>query len=226
MDPEVPPNLCFPGKAPVAEAVARITGKQMGAMEDLVAVVHCARSIRKEYKKYDYVGYGRCSGASLAFAGPTDCQYGCVGFGECAGVCLFHAITMENDFPVINPNLCVGCGACVRTCPKGLISLVPKNARAVVRCSSRDTGKVTHQICAAGCLHCMSCVRACPAQAVALVDGVIRIDHKTCLDYGPQCNDACIKACFMVHAIQPYCERPLFQKEPTEEPTAQEALAL
>jgi Na+-translocating ferredoxin:NAD+ oxidoreductase subunit B len=226
MDPDVPPNLCFPGKAPVAEAVAQITGKQMGAMEDLVAVVHCARSIRKEYKKYDYVGYGLCSGANLAFAGPTDCQYGCVGFGECAGACLFHAITMEADFPVINPNLCVGCGVCVRTCPKGLISLVPKNARAVVRCSSKDTGKVTHQICAAGCLHCMSCVRACPAEAVALVDGVIRIDHKACLDYGPQCNDACIKACFMVHAIQPYCERPLFQKEDTGEPTAQEALAL
>ena len=97
---------------------------------------------------------------------------------------------------------------------------------SVVRCSSKDTGKVTHQICAAGCLHCMSCVRACPAEAVALVDGVIRIDHKTCVDYGPQCNDACVKACFMVHAIQPTCERPLFQKEDAEEPTAQEALAL
>jgi Na+-translocating ferredoxin:NAD+ oxidoreductase subunit B len=198
----------------------------MGAVEDLLAVVHCARSIRKDYQKYDYVGYGLCSGANLAFAGPTDCQYGCVGFGECAGACPFHAITMENHFPVINPNLCVGCGICVRTCPKGLISLIPKNARAVVRCSTRDCGKVTHQICAAGCLHCMSCVRACPAEAVSLVDGVIHIDHKACLDYGPACNDACIKACFMVHAVQPLCERPLFQKDDTGEPTVQEALAL
>ena len=87
MDPDVPPNLCYPGKSSVAEAVARITGKQMGAVEDLVAAVHCARSLRTDYQKYDYLGYGACSGANLAFAGPTDCQFGCVGFGECAAAC-------------------------------------------------------------------------------------------------------------------------------------------
>ena len=226
-DPDVPPNLCFPGKASVAEAVARITGKQMGAVEDLVAVVHCARSIRKDYQKYDYIGYGVCSGANLAFAGPTDCQFGCVGFGECAANCPFQAIAMdENHFPVINEETCVGCGQCVKTCPKGLITLVPKKARAIVRCSSRDPGKVTHQICAAGCMHCMSCVRACPAEAVGLVDGVIRIDHQKCLAYGPKCEEACIKACFMVHAIQPHSRQPLFQMEKRHEPTEQEALAL
>jgi electron transport complex protein RnfB len=120
----------------------------------------------------------------------------------------------------------VGCGTCVNTCPKHLITLVPKAARVVVRCSSKDPGKVTHQICEAGCLHCMSCVRACPAEAVALVDGVIRIDHHKCIDYGPQCNDACVKACFVAHAIQPHCRSPLFQKEESHEPTPQEALAL
>ena len=225
-DPDVPPNLCFPGKSSVAEAVAQITGKQMGAMEDLVAVVHCARSIRKDYKKYDYIGYGRCSGANLAFAGPTDCQYGCVGFGECAGACPFDAITMENHFPVIDEDLCVGCGTCVKTCPKHLITLVPKKARVVVRCSTRNTGKLAHQICEAGCMHCQSCIRDCPAEAVDLVDGIIRIDHHKCLDYGQQCDEACIKACFMAHAIQPHLARPLFQKDDSHEPTAQEALAL
>lgn len=225
-DPDVPPNLCFPGKSSTAEAVAAITGKQMGAVEDLVAVVHCARSLRKNYQKYEYIGYEICSGANLAFAGPTDCQFGCVGFGECAGACPFHAITMENHFPVIDENLCVGCGRCVNTCPKGLITLIPKKARAVVRCSSRDTAKMTHQICAAGCMHCLSCVRACPAEAVSLVDGVIRIDHKRCVDYGPQCKEACVKACFIVHAIQPFHQSPLYQVEERREPTEQEALAL
>ncbi|MBN2034824.1 MAG: 4Fe-4S dicluster domain-containing protein [Deltaproteobacteria bacterium] len=133
---------------------------------------------------------------------------------------------MENHFPVIDEALCVGCGQCVKTCPKGLITLIPKKARAVVRCSSRDTGKMTHEICAIGCMHCMSCVRACPAEAVALVDGVIRIDQKKCMEYGPQCNDACIKACFMAHSIQPYSPRPLFQVEDHPAPTEQEALAL
>lgn len=225
-DPEVPPNLCFPGKSSVAEAVARITGKQGGAVEDLVAVVHCARSLRKDYQKYDYVGYGVCSGANLAFAGPTDCQFGCVGFGECAAACPFQAITLENHFPVIDTDLCVGCGQCVKTCPKGLITLIPQKARAVVRCSSRDTGKVTHRICAVGCMHCLSCVRACPAEAVALVDGVIRIDHQRCLAYGPQCDEACVKACFMVHAIQPFGPHQWMPDEEGHEPTEQEALAL
>lgn len=225
-DPDVPPNLCFPGKASTAEAVARITGKEMGAVENLVAVVHCARSLRKDYQKYEYVGYELCSGANLAFAGPTDCQFGCVGFGECAATCPFHAIRMEDHFPVIDEDVCVGCGQCVNACPKGLITLIPKRARAVVRCSSQDTAKMTHQICEAGCMHCMSCVRACPAEAVALVDGVIRIDHKRCMDYGPECDEACIKACFMVHAIQPFHRRPLFQADDRQEPTEQEALAL
>lgn len=224
-DPDVSPALCFPGKAEVAEAVAKITGKEMGAVEDMVAVVHCARSQREDYKKYDYIGYGVCSGANLAFAGPTDCQFGCVGFGECAGACLFGAITMVNDFPVIDPERCVGCGNCVKTCPKGLISLVPKNSRAIVRCSSLDASKVTHGICSSGCLHCMSCVQACPAEAVALVDGVIRIDQGRCLLYGPSCDEACIKACFMVRAIQPFSSHPLFQKK-DEETTKQAALGL
>lgn len=226
MDPDVPPNLCYPGKSSVAEAVARITGKQMGAVEDLVAAVHCARSLRTDYQKYDYLGYGACSGANLAFAGPTDCQFGCVGFGECAAACPFHAITMENKFPVIDPDICVGCGQCVKTCPKGLISLIPKKARVVVRCSSRDIGKITHQICSLGCMHCLSCVRACPAEAVGLVDGVIRIEHNRCMAYGLQCENACIKACFMVHAIQPYSQKPFFRLEDPQEPTEQEALAL
>jgi electron transport complex protein RnfB len=223
-DPDVPPTLCFPGKASVAEAVAKITGKEMGSIEDMIAMVHCARVQRSIYKKYHYIGHGICSGANLAFAGPTDCQYGCVGFGECAAACPFDAITMVNNFPVIDEDLCVGCGTCVKTCPKRLISLVPKKARAVVRCSSKDSSKVTHAICFAGCLHCLSCVRECPANAVSLVDGVIRIDHKKCLEYGPLCNEACIKACFMIHVIQPFFTYPL-QKEDGEI-TPQEALAL
>ena len=75
-------------------------------------------------------------------------------------------------------------------------------------------------------MHCMSCVRACPAEAVALVDGVIRIDQKKCMEYGHQCKEACIKACFMAHAIQPFSRYPLYQQEDRQEPTEQEALAL
>jgi electron transport complex protein RnfB len=223
-DPNVSPALCFPGKAEVAEAVAKITGKELGSIEGAVAVVHCARCLRSHYEKYDYVGYGSCSAASLAFAGPTDCQFGCVGFGDCARACPFGAITMVHHFPVIDPEICTGCGICMNACPKALFSLIPRRARIVVRCSSRDSGKETHRICSSGCLHCLSCVRACPAGAVALVDGLIRVDHPRCLEYGTACREACLQACFMIHVIQPLQEHPLL-KAP-DEITPQEALAL
>lgn len=223
-DPSVSPSLCFPGKTATAEAIAKITGKEMGSLEGAVAVIHCARCLRSDYEKYDYVGYGNCSAANLAFAGPTDCQYGCVGFGECEQACPFHAITMEHHFPVIDMDVCTGCGICVQTCPKNLFSLVPQNARVVVRCSSRDTAKETHKICSSGCLHCESCIRACPANAISLVDGLIQIDYTNCREYGHSCQEACIAACFMAHVLQPFRLHPLL-KDGTEI-TAQEALAL
>ncbi|QTA87493.1 NADH dehydrogenase protein [Desulfonema magnum] len=224
-NPDVPPNLCFPGKGEVAEAVAKITGKEVGSAEGAVAVVHCARCLRTGYEKYDYIGYGNCSAANLAFAGPTDCQYGCVGFGECERACPFHAITMVHHFPVVDPEICVGCGICANTCPKELFSLVPRNARVIVRCSSKAGAKETHEICSSGCLHCQSCIRACPANAISLENDLVRIDHQRCIEYGPSCDEACMKACFMIHVIQPYGKHPLV-KAHDEEITEQEALAL
>ena len=223
-DPAVSPALCFPGKAAVAEAVAKITGKQLGSIEGAVAVVHCARCLRSDYEKYAYVGYGSCSAANLAFGGPTDCQFGCVGFGDCERACPFGAITMVHQFPVIDEEKCTGCGLCTAACPKGLFSLIPRSARVVVRCSSKDTGKETHRICSSGCLHCMSCVRDCPAGAIALVDGLIRVDQAQCLAYGDSCREACLEACFMIHVIRPLQEHP-YLKSP-DGVTEQEALAL
>ena len=188
----------------MAESVAEITAKKGGAVEDLVAAVLCSRVQGKVHKKYNYIGYETCSGANLAFAGPSDCQYGCVGFGECARVCPFDAIAMVENFPVIDEDLCVGCGACVRTCPKGIIKLVPRNARVIVRCSTRDSAKVTQALCKVGCIHDKACIRKCPARAISEVEGVVTIDQEKCLEYGPDCQQICIAACKKVHILQPF----------------------
>ena len=194
---KVKANLCTPGQLPVAEEVAIISGKEVEKIEGAVAVVHCARCERDNFQKYDYTGYDDCAGAILAFAGPTDCQHGCVGFGDCVRACPFDAIEMVDNYPVIDPDACLACGLCLKACPKELISLVPKKARIIVRCWSKDTAKETQSLCSMGCLHCEACVRDCPAQAVALKNNVIQIDHEKCLEYGDDCNTACLNACWI-----------------------------
>ena len=109
--------------------------------------------------------------------------------------CPFDAITMVDNFPQIDPDTCVGCGACVRTCPKHLISLQPKNIRVIRSCSTKDTAKEVKAICAVGCIHCRLCIKKCPAGAISMVDELIVIDHAKCIQYGPDCEEACIKAC-------------------------------
>jgi len=203
-NPDVPPNLCFPGKKDVADAIAEITGKAAGAVEDLVAVVHCSRIQGKVHLKYNYIGYGTCSGANLAFSGPLDCQYGCVGFGECAEACPFDAITMVDNFPMVDPDECVACGSCVKACIKGIIQLLPKDARVFAPCSTKDTAKVTMSVCKVGCIRDKVCIKKCPADAISEVDGVVTIDQKKCMEYGPECKEVCIKACKKQHILQPF----------------------
>jgi electron transport complex protein RnfB len=194
-DPDVAPNLCFPGKAEVAEHVAQITGKQMGAVEDMIAAVRCSRVEGGVAPKEQYLGYDTCTAASLAFGGPASCRYACVGLGECAEACPFDAITMIDGFPIVDPGRCVGCGACVGVCPKNIIELMPLKARVWVPCSTKDPGKTVKQLCQVGCIACKMCVKACPAEAVTLEDNIVRIDHQKCMDYGPECGEVCVEKC-------------------------------
>lgn len=194
-DPEVAPNLCFPGKAEVAELVAEISGKKMAALEDMVAAIRCSRIEGNVRKKALYVGHGSCAAADLAFGGPFACQYACVGLGECAEACPFDAIAMIQGFPIVDTEACVGCGTCVRTCPKQIIELIPINARVWVPCSTKDPGKLAKELCEASCIACKMCAKACPSDAVTLEDNLVHIDHKKCMDYGPECGEVCVEKC-------------------------------
>lgn len=194
-DPEVPPNLCFPGGAEVSETVAEITGKKMGVVESLVAAVRCSKVEGQVKDKQVYIGYSSCAGANLAFGGPVACQYACIGFGDCAETCPFDAISMVDGFPVVDPGTCVGCGACVGVCPKGIIELIPRRARVWVPCSTKDPGKVVKAICEVGCISCKMCVKSCPAEAVTLEEGKVLIDHEKCISYGSDCGEVCVEKC-------------------------------
>ncbi|CAG35504.1 RnfABCDGE type electron transport complex subunit B [Desulfotalea psychrophila] len=194
-DPDVPPNLCFPGKEAVAEAVAELTGKKMTAVEDQIALVRCSREEGRVSHKHEYIGFSSCTAANLGFGGPSKCNYACIGLGECADACPFDAITMVENFPVVDSNKCVSCGVCVRTCPKNIIELQTLKARVYVPCSTKDLGKNVKAVCEVGCIGCKICVKVCPADAVSYIDGNVVIDHVACIAYGPSCEEICVAKC-------------------------------
>ena len=194
-NPEVPPNLCYPGKEKVAERVAQLTGKKMTAVEDMIALVRCSRKEGRVSHKHEYIGFASCTAANLGFGGPSSCNYSCIGLGECAESCPFDAITMVDGFPVVNPDKCVACGTCVRACPKKVIELMSLKARVYVPCSTKDLGKNVRKVCEVGCISCQMCVKKCPAEAIAYADGLIKIDHPKCIAHGPECQEICVEKC-------------------------------
>jgi len=194
-DPDVPPNLCFPGKERVAAVVAELTGKKLTAVEDQIAVIRCSRVEGQVAKKHHYIGFATCTAANLAFGGSSNCQYACIGLGECATVCPFGAITMIDEFPIVDPDKCVSCGACVRACPKKIIEIQTLKARVYVPCSTLDAGNKVKAVCQVGCIGCKLCVKACPAGAVSYENSKVKIDHKACIAYGPSCEEACVAKC-------------------------------
>lgn len=194
-DPDVPPNLCFPGKEAVAKVVAELTGKKMVVVEDQIALVRCSREEGRVSHKHEYIGFSSCTAANLGFGGPSNCTFACIGLGECAEVCPFDAIDMVDNFPIVDPNKCVSCGVCVRTCPKKIIELQTLKARVYVPCSSKDLGKDVKAVCEVGCIGCKICVKVCPADAVRYENNNIHIDHSKCIEYGPSCEEVCVAKC-------------------------------
>ena len=187
--------MCLPGGEETAKAVAEITGKKMEAAEPVIAVVRCSRREGDVSQKHHYIGFSSCTAASLAFGSPWECNYACIGLGDCERACPFDAIHIVDGFPEVDPIKCVGCGTCARTCPKNVIEIIPKNARVWVPCSTKDPGKSVRKICQVGCITCRMCVKSCPAKAVTIEDGIVKIDHKKCLEYGDKCGMVCVEKC-------------------------------
>ena len=47
----------------------------------------------------------------------------CIGCGACVGTCPVGALTMVDGKSVVDPAVCVDCGACVAVCPVQAMSL-------------------------------------------------------------------------------------------------------
>lgn len=202
LNPDVPPNLCLPGKEPVAKAVAELTGKTAAAIEPRVAQLRCAGASDKAVRSFEYKGVDDCVAANLLFGGSKACKYGCLGLGTCVKNCPFDALSMSDaSLPVVDPDKCTGCGKCESVCPKKVITMMPLTARVRVNCSSRDKGPVARKACSAACIACTLCVRECPYQAVKVENNVAVVDPAVCV--ANNCTDAkCLAKC-PTKAIRP-----------------------
>ena len=61
--------------------------------------------------------------------------------GACAAACGFGALTKPGRFPTVAYDLCIGCGACVKACPRSNMRLVDgarDEAELTVKCRLAD----------------------------------------------------------------------------------------
>lgn len=194
LNPDVPPDLCVPGKAAVAKLVAELTGKTAAEVEPRVAHIKCAGSAEKAIAKYLYAGVKDCVAANLLQGGQKSCQYGCLGFGTCVKNCPFGAMTLlPGGIPYVNPDKCTGCGKCETVCPKNAIEMLPVGAKVSVNCNSKDKGAVAKKNCSVACLGCGLCAKNCPHGAIKMENNLAVVDHKICIE---KCdNPTCFAKC-------------------------------
>lgn len=187
-------NLCIPGADAVAKKLAEVLGVDFADVVEKVAFVRCGGDCKATEKKQIYDGVKSCAAANLIYGGTGKCTFGCLGYGDCAAVCQSDAVCITDGIAHISATKCIGCGMCVKACPKHIITLVPDVVRTVVMCSNKEKGAVTRKECTSGCIACKKCERLCPAQAITVNDNLAVIDIDKCTGCGV-CSDNCPVGC-------------------------------
>ena len=187
---DAPVNKCSVGGAEAASKIAQIMGVDAGEQVRMRAQVMCSGTGEYAKKKYIYEGMDDCVAASKIGGGDKMCKNGCIGLGTCVRACPFDAIVVEDGVAAVDYSKCKGCGICVSACPKGIIKLIPFDAKHWVGCMSVDDGKNTRKVCDVGCISCKLCQKNCPAGAINVDNFVASIDYDKCTGCDI-CTDKC-----------------------------------
>lgn len=187
-------GLCAPGGLACTKEISSILGVASGNVEPKTAVVKCMGSLDHTAYKAEYIGIQSCAAAVKIGGGLTACSYGCMGLGDCQAVCKYDAISLCNGVAYIDSDKCRACTLCVKACPRGIISIVPKKEMALNRCSNRDKGGVTRKLCSVGCIGCKKCEKTCEAGAVKVTDFNAYVTPELCTGCG-KCVEACPQHC-------------------------------
>ena len=186
-------TLCSPGGPEVMKKIAEILGQSVEIPDvKIVTRALCGRDLNNHKMKYEYDGIKDCSSAVLlGGGGPLTCTYGCIGLESCMAVCQFDAISFnEKHLPVVDPEKCTKCMACVKECPKDLFVLTPSTKKVHVLCSSKDKGAEVRKYCDVGCIACKLCEKNCAYDAIHVVDNIAIIDYEKCVECG-----VCVHKC-------------------------------
>lgn len=166
--------------------------------EETVAVVHCNGGDAC-FNKYEYQGYGDCASCEMLAGGVKACPVGCIGKKTCVNVCPYGAISVGDEgYSIVDKEKCVSCGACIRDCPKNLISRIPKSAKVFIACSNHGKGKDVMELCKHGCIGCGLCAKNCPEGAITMKDGLPEIDYSKCVGC-MKCVQVCPRKCIKEH---------------------------
>jgi Na+-translocating ferredoxin:NAD+ oxidoreductase subunit B len=193
------PTACKIGGESTANRIAEKLGTgKCEVKERLVARVFCGGSNENCGKKFEYKGIPDCDAALLVSGGDKLCSYGCLNYGTCVKACKFDAMKMGDDgLPVIDPEKCITCGKCITACPRKIIGYIPKSAKVVVNCSTKDKGAYVRKICKVGCIGCRLCEKACAPKAITMKENLPVIDYGKCT----ACLE-CVRVCPMKTIIE------------------------
>jgi Na+-translocating ferredoxin:NAD+ oxidoreductase RNF subunit RnfB len=187
-------GLCASGGNDAAAAMAAVMGVKAEKVERRVAMVRC--SGEKVYDKdgnllsgakikAEYEGFKDCRAASkVGGNGPLSCKFGCLGFGSCVKACQYGAIHIVNGVAKVDEDLCVGCMACAKACPRKLIIPVEPYRNVIIACASLAKGAVTNRGCTTGCIGCGLCTKICPQDAIKVEKNLAIIDYSKCDNCG------------------------------------------
>jgi electron transport complex protein RnfB len=156
-------DRCTVGGPPVAAQLAQLMGVDLAVNYPFRPVIHCGATTADRLQRGNYRGVPTCAAANVV-GGVQGCTFGCLGLSDCVDSCNYDAMTLVDGLPRINYENCVGCGACVRACPRNIIEQIPfkTDRMLVVTCCSQDPGKRVREVCKVGCIGCSACSRAQP----------------------------------------------------------------
>ncbi len=169
---------CLAGGDEVNKKLCDLLGLKNSQTIKKKVIVKCSQSEPKKYLA-EYRGPQSCALANLV-GGDLACKYGCLGFGDCERVCKFNAIKIEKGLPVIDYEKCVGCGECVKACPRQILEIVEVNSKTLwwVSCNNPERALEVKKVCNTGCLGCRICTKVIPESPFYLEEDLAKISYE------------------------------------------------